>query len=263
MVDAFDVAVEIVVDGGGAARVADRLVDVWELCSPSRSRTAEATVLACFDEDPTVREAAVRTGRVTSERLDDLLQLVTQQVTFAAITARAGTHLMLHGACLADPRTGVAAAFVAAGGTGKTTFVRTHGPGRWYVTDETTVIRADGVVLPYPKPLSVRRAPDSALKDEIAPGALGLRAPEGPVRLGALCLLDRDDNHAGPPQVDLLGTLDAIVALVPQSSHLPEMARPLQRLAALCESVGGVHRVTYREAAEVADVVAGLVEGRR
>ena len=75
------------------------------------------------------------------------------------------------------------------------------------------------------------------------------------MRLVALCLLERSDDHGGPACTEQLGTLDAIVALVPQLSHLPRMERPLQRLAALVESLGGVHRVTYRDAADVAGVV--------
>jgi hypothetical protein len=165
---------------------------------------------------------------------------------------------MLHAACLASPATGRAASFVAAGGTGKTTLVRTLGPGRWYVTDETTVVLDDGAVVPYPKPLSLRRAPDSLYKNEVQPSSLGLRPPQGPITLGALCLLDRSDTHRGAPRVEPLSTLDALVLLVPQTSHLPELSRPLQRLAALSESVGGVHRVTYREAASLAGVVDEL-----
>ncbi|QGN56585.1 hypothetical protein [Nostocoides sp. HKS02] len=260
---AFDVPVEVHIDGDRAGEVAASLRPLWEFCRPADEATAEATVEATvhvvFDSDPALRAEARSRGHLSGDRLDDLLQVLTQRITLAAIDARAGHHLMLHAACLADPETGAAAAFVAPGGTGKTTFVSVLGPGRWYVTDETTVVRDDDTVVPYPKPLSVRRAPASLLKDETAPSALGLQPPRGPVRLVALCLLERDEQHRGSPQVETLGTLDALVALVPQTSHLSEMARPLQRLTTLCEAVGGVHRVTYREAADVADVVDELL----
>jgi hypothetical protein len=264
-VNAFGVAVEVQVEGDRAEEVAERLPTLWELCAPTgdlAGRNApDAAVHVVFDSDPTVTALAAGAGHVSRERLEDLLQVLTQRITLAAIDAQAGRQLMLHAACLADPSSGAAAAFVAPGGTGKTTFVRTHAVGRWYVTDETTVVREDSTVVPYPKPLSVRRTPDSPFKDETAPRAIGLRPPQGPVRLVALALLERNQHHVGPPVVETLGTLDAVLALVPQTSHLPELKRPLQRLAALCESLGGVHRVTYREAADVADWVDELLGG--
>lgn len=262
VVNAFDVAVEVLVEGDRADEVTERLPSLWEFCAPAADITAQATVLVTFDHDPRVQARAREAGRLTRDRRDDLLQVLTQRITVAAIEARAGQHLMLHACAVADPVTGATAAFVAPGGTGKTTFVRTHAPGRWYVTDETTVVRDDGTVLPYPKPLSVRRSPSSPFKDETAPSRLGLVAPTGPTRLAALCLLERSDHHVGPARVETLDTLDALMALVPQTSYLPEMTEPLQRLAALCESVGGVHRVTYQEAAQVAEVVDELLGGR-
>lgn len=262
VVNAFDVPVEVLVEGDRADELTQQLPSLWEFCGAEAGVAPEATVLVTFDHDPQVLARGRQAGRVTRDRPDDLLQVLTQRITLSAIDARAGRHLMLHACALADPGTGATAAFVAPGGTGKTTFVRTHAPGRWYVTDETTVVLRDGTVLPYPKPLSVRRSPSSPYKDETAPSQLGLTAPSGPTRLSVLCLLDRTDDHVGPARVETLDTLDALIALVPQTSHLPEMAEPLQRLAALCESVGGVHRVTYQEAAQAAGVVDELLGGR-
>jgi hypothetical protein len=259
VVTALGIGVEVAVGGDRADEVLDRLPRVWEFCPPGTA-APRARVDVVFDSRSQVSEQAEAAGSVSRARLEDLLQLLTQRITVTAIDTRAGECLMLHAACLANPRTGRAAAFVAAGGTGKTTLVRTLGPGRWYVTDETTVVLDDGTVVPYPKPLSLRRTSAGLAKDEVPPSTLGLTAPDGRVALGALCLLDRSDTHAGGPRVEELGTLDALVALVPQTSHLPELARPLQRLAALCESLGGVHRVAYREAADLAAVVDELTE---
>ena len=58
------------------------------------------------------------------------MQVLTQRIMLSAIGARAGECLMLHAACIANPVTGAAAAFVAPGGTGETTLVSTLGPGR-------------------------------------------------------------------------------------------------------------------------------------
>jgi hypothetical protein len=254
-VSALGVPIRISVTGDRAGQVVERVPRLWECCPADPGAEPAATVHVVFDSRADVVEAADTQGAVAREHLEDLLQVLTQRVTLTAIDARAGEALMLHAACLADPRSGLAAAFVAPGGTGKTTLVRTLGLGRLYVTDETTLVLDDGQVVPYPKPLSIRRAPDSLYKDETPPSAVGLVAPPGRVRLTVLCLLDRDDTHRGRPRVTELGTLDALVALVPQTSHLPELARPLQRLAALCESLGGVRRIAYRESSELAELV--------
>ena len=261
VVDAFGVHVEVRVRGDRAAEVLDRLPLLWEFCAAPAGATGEVVAEVVFDSDPQAWAQADADGAVARPDLEDLLQVLTQRITLCAIDSRAGECLMLHAACIADPVTGAAAAFVAPGGTGKTTLVSTLGPGRWYVTDETTVVLDDRTVVPYPKPLSVRRTPDSLFKNETPPSAVGLTAPGDRVHLAALCLLDRDPHHQGAPTVESLPTLDALVALVPQTSHLPEMARPLQRLAALCESLGGVHRITYRESADVAGLVDELVGG--
>ena len=291
-VSAMGVVVGIEVTGARAGDVLARLPQLWEHCRVADDAVPETRVPVHFDgrdgaatgvagatagvagatagdtlgrygprtdtTDGDVRgPVRHRTEPVTAADLEDLLQLLTQRVTVAAIDALAGRHLMLHAACLADPGSGRAVVFVAPGGTGKTTLVRTLGPGRWYVTDETTVIRADGSIEPYPKPLSVRRAPGSLFKDETAPSTAGLHVPTGPVRAAALAVLRRDDGHVGAPAVATLGTLDAIVELTHHASHLPSLDRPIQRVAALVESLGGVHLVTYRESADLAELVDG------
>ncbi|HET8765972.1 MAG TPA: hypothetical protein VFM86_01475 [Pedococcus sp.] len=275
-VSAMGVVVGIEVTGARAAEVLARLPELWAHCRADDEAEPETVVPVHFDgrDDAPAGETdgdaagtgdtsgprgpvRRRTEPVTAPDLEDLLQLLTQRITVAAIDALEGRHLMLHAACLADPTTGRAAVFVAPGGTGKTTLVRTLGPGRWYVTDETAVIRSDGSIEPYPKPLSVRRAPGSLFKDETAPGAAGLEPPAGPVRAAALAVLHRDDAHVGVPVVTTLGTLDAVVELTHHASHLPSLDRPLQRVAALVESLGGVHSVTYRESADLAELVDG------
>ena len=263
VVDAFGVHVGVRVSGDRAGEVLDRLADLWECCPTPVGTLAEVAVDVLFDSSlastPTAWHEADAAGLVARPQLDDLLQVVTQRITETAVDARAGACLMLHAACLADPDSGAAVAFVAPGGTGKTTLVRTLGAGRWYVTDETTVVLDDGTVVPYPKPLSVRREPGSLFKDETAPGRLGLVAAQGRVYLAGLCLLVRDDDHDGPPVSETLSTLDGLVALVPQTSHLPDQPRPLRRLAELSEALGGVRRLHYRESADLEDLWDGLL----
>jgi hypothetical protein len=243
-VGALGSTIEVRLRGSRAPQLAARLRDLWHLC-PAHP-TAPVTAVVEVDVPDAVPA-------------EDLLQVVTVRVTDAAVDAGAGSLLMLHAACLADPATGTAVAFAAAGGTGKTTLVRELGPWHRYVTDETTAVGVDGLVRPYAKPLSLRRTPHGELKSETAPGAVGLRAPDGPVRLGAVCLLDRRDDFRGAPGLWTPGTLDAVAALVPHTSHLVELERPLQRLAHLVESTGGLRVITYRDAADLAPLVGDLL----
>ena len=137
-------------------------------CSPSSERGRPCSARRRCADCPGVQAPSLRrTAHVPLTTLASALSGITQQVTRAAIEARAGQLLMFHAGALCDLDTGATIAFVAPGGTGKTTLVRTLGPGRGYVTDETVGVRARRGIEPYCKPLSVRRAEPGAPKDEI------------------------------------------------------------------------------------------------
>lgn len=255
--EALGAIVEVQVTGDSAYAAWAEIQRVWHLCSaPDRETTPDAVIHAVHDTaSATTNDLA--NGLVENSSLPDLLQMLTQAVTRAAIDAQAGRLVMLHAAGLQDPSTGAVVALVGPGGTGKTTLVRTLGPGRGYITDETVAVTDDHSVLPYPKPLSVRRQPSSPWKDETDPLHFGALAPCKPATLARIVILDRRDGYAGSPAVEPLFTLDAIAALTPETSHLPEMEKPLQRMAELCDSVGGVMRVTYAEAEHLAPLLDG------
>ncbi|GAA2739687.1 hypothetical protein GCM10009867_36760 [Pedococcus aerophilus] len=256
---ALGVGIAVDVEGDRAAELHDALAHRWSCCRSAPTTPVVATVRAVLDSDPRVTEAADTAGLASRPRLDDLLQLVTREVTVAAIDAVSGEHLLLHAACLADPVTGRATVLVAAGGTGKTTAAQVLGPGRWYVTDETVAVRADRSVVPYPKPLSVRRNAVGDHKDEVAPPDLELApAPATAILpVAQILLLDRVQGLAGRPVPTMLSTLDAIESLVPHTSHLTDLHRPLHRLAELVEAVGGAKLVRYTEAADLAPLLSG------
>ena len=244
------------VEGNRADAAAAEIERVWHLCAVPDDDNFDALVRVTHD-DSSATLADIDAGLVQGRSLPDLMQALTQAVTRAAIDAQKGHLVMLHAAGIQCPDTGAVVALVGPGGTGKTTLIRTLGPGRGYVTDETVAVAADDTVLPYPKPLSVRREPASLWKDETDPLEFGVLPPTQPAPLAAIVLLDRQDGYAGPPAVEPVDTLDAIAALTPETSHLPEMEKPLQRMAALCDNVGGVIRVTYAEADHLAPLVHG------
>ena len=246
--------VEVRVSGGRRDVAVAEIERVWHLCMADSDGGPRAVVQVRHD-DGRPAFAAIHCGRVEGADLPDLMQSLTQAVTRAAIDAQAGRALMFHAAGLQDLASGNTVALVGRGGAGKTTLVRTLGPGRGYITDETVAISDDNTVLPYPKPLSVRREQGSYRKDETDPHELGLVEASEPATLGSVVMLDRRDDHDGPAMVERVGTLDAIAALTPETSHLPELDKPLQRMASLCESVGGVRAVTYRDAEQLAPLL--------
>src|SRR4029450_12926385 len=116
------------------------------------------------------------------------------------IRALRGQTVMLHAAGL-SAEDGSVLALVAASGRGKTTAAVTlarHGLG--YVTDETVAIRANGQVVPYPKPLSFVAGGDSGgPKRQHSPDDLGMRGLPAELRLARLVVVDRVPQHAAEP----------------------------------------------------------------
>lgn len=194
---------------------------------------------------------------VTGDTIDEVLHYLSPAVTTRMIESRAGELVMLHAAALADPATGATAVLVAPSGTGKTTAASTLGKALAYVTDETSAITPDGTVLPHRKPLSVIET--GHLKAQRSPSELGMRTTDRECHLGAILLLDRQVDHVGEPQLSRLEMVDALAALAPENSYLSRLERPLHRLADLIHLAGGAHRVTYREAADLAPLVARLL----
>lgn len=212
---------------------------------------------------PPVVHATVRTasdGSYDDDAVRQGLVELTQRITKAAIEQQAGRALLFHAGALAHPETGATMVYVAPGGTGKTTLSRTHGQGLVYVTDETVAVLdgdTDGdAVLPYPKPLSIRRPPPHTHKDEVSPLDLDLVPADDAVRpwVAGVVLLARTDGGTGL-RVESVDPLDAIVRLAPETSSLATLERPLHRLAALLERTGGARLVHYSEAGSLTDLV--------
>ena len=170
---------------------------------------------------------------------------------------------MFHAGALSDQSSGAAIAFVAPGGTGKTTLVRTLGPGRGYVTDETVGVRADLEIEPYSKPLSVRRPDLGGPKDETSPFALGLEVPRVTPWLAGMVLLRRDLAPGAPVIVEEVDPLDALVMLGPETSSLALLDRPLHALSALLSAIGGLRVVRYHDATDLDPVVRDVLAASR
>ncbi|WP_148043193.1 hypothetical protein [Flexivirga caeni] len=215
----------------------DRVRAQWDRCMAPSDSTALSSVTYSTDDDADRRDYSLASS-----------------LTLAGIQHAAGTRLMLHAAGAADPETGRVAVLVAASGTGKTTAAhRLCRAGFGYVTDETVSIGEDDGILPYPKPLSVVIDGDAPHhKSQHGPAELGLAPCPPDPRAALYVVLDRDRDGTGgsEPTLERLPLMDGLIALIPQTSALPSMRRPLQALAGSVHRAGGVWRLAYQEIAD-------------
>ncbi|MDR7086172.1 hypothetical protein J2X11_001011 [Aeromicrobium panaciterrae] len=179
------------------------------------------------------------------------MHLLSQDVTRAAIDARAGQAVMLHAAAIANPDSGAALAVVGASGAGKTTWVQANGGNRRYISDEAVLITSDLQIFGIPKPLSLGHY---GIKEQVAPVEFGLSEANGTEYLAGLWILDRDD--AATTLLEDVEILDALPLLAQQASYLNALAQPLHQLAAVVSGSGGLRRARYREASDLSELVA-------
>lgn len=228
----------------------EEFAQAWSRCLTTGSgETADATAdnarhNARDDETPTVSGQRSMTA-------------LTQSVTRALIERRAGELLMLHAGAVCHPQTGRSVAYIAPGGTGKTTLTRLLGRDYGYLTDETVGIEpGTWRIRSYEKPLSLRTTDGGYPKTERGPDGLGLqRAHPGPT-LTSLMVIRRSDDNASTASFTQPDFLDIIPQLVPETSSLVRLHRPLHLLADLAEAVGGIWLVEYAEAEQVRDWVS-------
>lgn len=227
---------------------------------------AEASVVRAAWRDAAASAPTAVTTAITlrvrepddESALPQLMERLSQRVTLAAIEAQRGTLWMLHAAGLALPD-GRVIVLVGPSGRGKTTASRALARTFGYVSDETVAIDAQGRVYPYRKPLSIIEAP-GAPKVQRAASDVGLAPlPAGDLTLAAIVLLDRRADGPDVPGVEILDLGDALEELVSQTSYLAAVPHPLALAACLVAPLGGVRRVTYREADTLIDVVDALV----
>ena len=209
-----------------------------------------------LDGDPEVVRRATADGILASGHKGLLLDAISSHVTTSAITVQAGSMLMLHAGAVAEPDTGRTVVLVGPSGAGKTTAAQVLGQTFGYVTDETVGVHRDGTVVAYPKPLSLKQPGDS-FKAQVSPDVVGLLTAAPRLRLHRILLLRR--GAAGPPRLEPLPVMEALVALSAETSYLEHCERPLHLMAALLESSGGLAELHYDQADALPDVVADLL----
>jgi hypothetical protein len=268
---AFGASVVVRVHGCGAAELERAARRAWSRCLVIEDPDAagdgddpdEPRIDVYVGGDASTVSVPPETGWIAAPDVAAAMDRLTSAVTVALMTRRAGSLLMLHACGLADPRTGATVALVAPSGTGKTTLARTLGTAWGYVSDETVALEADGTVLPYPKPLSCVTSPDVEVKEQLGPDEIRLLSHGGQdLHVAAVLLLQRRPDAPRTPTVDAVPTVQALAALAPETSYFTRLDRPLGTLAGILRSTGGLRRVTYAEAPDLAGPVSGLLSDR-
>jgi hypothetical protein len=252
---ALGVPLSVSITGTRTGELSAALREAWAWCGRSDGRAPVATVTACLGQQ--VGEA--QPLAVRGDDLDSVMEQVTSQVTMAAVDARAGELVMLHANGIADPESGRTVVMVGPSEAGKTTAALTLTPGRCYITDETLAVAMDGTVVPYPKPLSVRR---DGKRIQVPPADLGaLPPPARRSQVAQVWLMNRSAEHRGDPLVVPVAPVRAMATVARESSYLARLERPLHRLADLFEAGNGAFQVTYREAADLEALLVTVLKG--
>jgi len=259
-VTALGTQVHVEVAGDHADGVADDLVRAWSRCEARRVEDVQGRgVRVLVDDDPAAIEDAAARGAIAGPSGSVVGEQVALAVTLQAMEANGGDLLMLRAAAVADPETGRCVVLVGPTGSGRSTAARTLARHFGYVTDDTVAFTAALDLLPYPKPLLSGDGPSQGVQ---SPDDLGLRQAPGDLRPAAVLLLERHAEGFVPPVLTALPTAEAIAHLSGNASYLRSLDKPLHRLAALIEEVGGVHRVDYREADDLVAVTQQLLNHR-
>ena len=238
--------VRIQITGAGADALADAFAGAW----------AHLLVDADSGADVGLTVGASTAG---ADSIAVALAEASALITRALIDLNTGRALLFHAGAALGPD-GRAILLVGPSGAGKTTAItRLAGP-HGYLTDETAMVAADGVVLPYPKPLSVDRG--GSAKAQLAPAELGLSVADDPHEVARVIVLDRKPGGPGQPRSRRLDLVESLQALVPQLSSLHLHPSPLRAIADLIRRVGGIELLEYPDARDL-DPVAGPPEPPR
>lgn len=251
-VDCLGHRIDITIAGDGADELVGVAVEAWEQCLVEEPPTTDGHHI---EVDVRAGAAVWRSATaVSAPSHEAAMEMLSQAVTLAGVSASAGKHLMLHAAGLANTGTGGTAVLVGPSGMGKSTATRALGDEWGYVSDETVAMTAEGAIVGYPKPLSLIEG--GRWKRQASPHSLGLL--QAPAALQPACLVLLNRRPAGAVKMRDVPLTEAVARAAQQTSYLAELDRPLQRIASLVRQAGCVE-VTYSETPQLRDALRELM----
>ncbi len=201
-------------------------------------------------------ELVVTAGRVPAGTTQDdelALGMLDAQIR-AQIALWAPEHIFVHAGVVAvRGRAVVVPGFTF---TGKTTLIRALvEAGAVYYSDEFAAIDADGLVHPYPKPLSIRHGDGTGRTTETSAAALGADIGCAPAPVGLVAITSYRPGARLNPEPLASGA--ALLALLGHT--IPARTRPQQSIAALKAAVQGA-TAWKSERGEAADAARAIIE---
>ena len=246
--EAFGVRVLVSADVPEAIeRVPAVLPPGWEPCSPSSVDThfqVAPGAAGMYDLN--------RDGSVLGERLDlDLVLGLLEGQMRAYIALHAPESIFVHAGVVAHG--GKALVIPGRSFSGKTTLVAALvRAGAVYYSDEFAVLDGDGLVHPYPKPLSLRD--DGQLQSDHHVESMGGVAGEDPLEIGAVVVTTYRREASWQPR--RLSAGEGAMALL--SHTVPAHSKPAETMRTLSRAVEGAV-VIESERGEADAVVPSLL----
>lgn len=240
-----------VVLGRGLAEVAEEVTVLWShllIEAGTPGAAGEATVLR-------YATAADSSAKSLGPRDPGACYKISGDVTRAVLRALVGQRILLHAGTVLLEGAGTTV-LLGASGAGKSTAATVLGREGLYLSDELTIVDpADLAITAYPKPVS--RVQRGRTKQDVALAELGLRTAPGAGPADTVVLLDRDPE-AAEPSLTRVGLAEAVAVVAGQSSSLWRLPDPLGVIARMLTGAGGALRARYREATELAGLLADL-----
>jgi hypothetical protein len=250
LVKAFGVSIEV--------RVPARLrTSALALTPPgatvSATARAHASSVTVNERHGTLRVLVDGTPIAATDDEDFALGVLGAQIR-AQIALLAPEHIFVHAGVVAvEGRAIVVPGFTFAG---KTTLIHALvEAGAVYYSDEFAAIDADGLVHPYPKPLSIRHRDGSGRTTETAAASLGCQTGRDPVPARLVAITSYRAGATLSPEPLASGA--ALLALLAHT--IPARSRPQQAMATLKVAV---QRATAwkSERGEAAEAARAIIE---
>ena len=189
----------------------------------------------------------------TTEDPEVALGMVDAQLR-ALVALLAPDHIFVHAGVVAvGGRAVILPGFTFAG---KTTLTRALvEAGAIYYSDEFAAIDAQGLVHPYPKPLSIRHLDGSGRSTETSPELLGARTGSDAIPVGLVAITSYRPGARLSPEP--LGSGAALLALLGHT--IPARTRPRQAIGTLKAALQGA-TAWMSDRGEAADVARAILD---